>query len=174
MKAIKHKLIVLAIPMIVLSALATQCFGSTFGTDASNSIAPFLAAGELSIFASGKDGKQEAIQGAKAIAATGIATEFLKRIVREKRPNSNDLTSFPSGHTSTAFAMATVIADFKPKYKWPAYGIASTIAWSRVDVGAHRWRDVAAGALLGHFLAKGFTNKHVVIGPSGVSYEWKW
>lgn len=174
MKITKFPLVVLIVPMLLCSIFAVKCQGNTFGKNASNSIEPFLAVGEFSIFASDKDGKQEALQGAKAIVATCIATDILKNVVREKRPNRDDLTSFPSGHSSAAFAMATVIEDFQPKYKWPAYGIATAIAWSRVDMGAHRWRDVAGGALLGHWIAKQFTSKKLVLSPLGIEYEWKW
>lgn len=143
-------------------------------TDASNSITAFVVVGELSLLADGKAGKAEALQGAKALVMTGLLTEALKHTVREKRPHSESLTSFPSGHTSCAFAMATVIADYKPKYKWLAYGVAITIGWSRVEVGAHRWTDVAAGAALGYFTAKHYTNQHLNVTPEGVGYQWKW
>lgn len=136
----------------------------------SDSIVPFLAVGELSLLSN----KQEFTQSAKALGVTCIATELLKHAVGEKRPNSDSRTSFPSGHTSAAFAMATTLADYRPAYKWPAYAAASAIGLSRVETGAHYWRDVVAGALLGHFIAKHFTNDHVTASPQGVGLQWKW
>lgn len=169
---------VFPLTLIVLSAFTTQqsCAASTsaFATDASNSIIPFLAVGELSLFAGGTNGKGEAVQGAKALIATGLATELLKYTVREKRPNGDSLDSFPSGHSSAAFAMATALADMKPQYKWEAYGLATTIAWSRIEVGAHHWQDVVAGAALGHFITKQFTSDHIMISPAGLAYKWGW
>jgi len=143
-------------------------------TDLSNGTAALLVIGELSLLSDGKAAKPEMLQGAKALIATEAFTEALKYTVREKRPHSESLTSFPSGHTSAAFAMATVVADYKPKYAWLAYGTAAAIGWSRVEVGAHHWQDVVAGAALGYFTAKHFTGQHLNVTPTGVSYNWNW
>jgi hypothetical protein len=140
----------------------------------SDSIGPYLVAGELSLLTNGKNSKAEMAQGAKALIATGLITQALKYTVREKRPHSQSLTSFPSGHTSAAFAMATVIADYNPKCKWLAYGTATAIGVSRVEVGAHRWQDVIAGAALGYFTAKHFTKQRFTIMPTGAGISWKW
>lgn len=159
--------------IIILLLLFTQSFAwasNSFAQAASDSIGPFIAIGELSLLGN----KHEAIQGAKALVATGLATELLKVTVREKRPNSESLSSFPSGHTSAAFATATLISEYKPKYKWPAFAVASVIGWSRVETGAHHWHDVAAGAALGYFMAKQFTNDRVEVSPQGVELKWKW
>ena len=171
-----HLIFALALVLLILTQQAWCASSSTnqFATDASNSIAPFLVVGELSLLADGKAAKPEMIQGAKALIATGLATEILKYVVGEKRPNSDSDTSFPSGHTSAAFAMATVIADYHPKYTIPAFAVALTIGWSRVEVGAHYWRDVVAGAAIGYFTAKRFTANGIAVGMNGLSYNWKW
>lgn len=166
----------LAILMIVLLMAGVPVWGGQLMSDStaqsvSDSIGPFLVIGQLSLISN----KQEFTQSAKALAVTGLATELLKHAVGEKRPNgSGSRLSFPSGHTSAAFAMATVIADYKPAYKWPAYAVASAIGVSRVETHSHYWHDVVAGALLGHFIAKHFTNEHVVATPQGVGLQWKW
>ena len=60
--------------------------------------------------------------------------------------------SFPSGHTSQAFFMASLLAQ---QFQMSAllagifYGIAILVAVTRVYVGAHYPRDVIAGAVLG-------------------------
>lgn len=157
----------------VLTAICTcqaWCGSGSFAADVSDATLPLLVAGELSLIGD----KREALQGAKALVVTYAVTETLKHMISERRPNNEDWASFPSGHTSTAFAMATVIADYRPKHAVPVYAIASTIGWSRVEVGAHRWRDVVAGAALGYFTAKHFTNDRVAISPRGISYGWKW
>jgi undecaprenyl-diphosphatase len=57
--------------------------------------------------------------------------------------------SFPSGHSATAFACATVIAWASPRLAVPAFVLAALVAWSRVYVGVHWPLDVLGGALLG-------------------------
>ncbi|MCE5315285.1 MAG: phosphatase PAP2 family protein [Armatimonadota bacterium] len=142
----------------------------TLARTVSDSVTPFLVAGELSLLPN----KQAFTQSAKALGATFAATELLKHLVGEKRPNSDSQTSFPSGHTAAAFAMATVLTDYEPSYKWPAYITAAAIGYSRVEAGSHYWRDVVGGALLGHYVAKQFTNDHVVATSSGIGLQWTW
>ena len=57
--------------------------------------------------------------------------------------------SFPSGHSATAFACATVIAWASPRLAVPAFVLAALVAWSRVYVGVHWPLDVLGGAVLG-------------------------
>jgi membrane-associated phospholipid phosphatase len=70
--------------------------------------------------------------------------------------------------------MATVLSEYQPKYKWLAYGGASVIAWSRVETHAHRWRDVVAGAVLGHTIAKRFARKRIALTPEGLGFQMEW
>jgi membrane-associated phospholipid phosphatase len=143
-------------------------------TQASDLIGPLLIGGEFCLLSNGKAAKPQMIQGAKAVLATTVLAGALKGIVHEKRPQGTSLTSFPSGHTAAAFAMATVVADYKPRYKWLAYGAAAIEGWSRLDTGAHYWQDVAAGATLGYFTAKHFTSQHLGFSNGGLGYTWKW
>jgi membrane-associated phospholipid phosphatase len=60
--------------------------------------------------------------------------------------------SFPSGHTTQAFFLATFLVQHNPAGAWagPAlYGLAVLVAVTRMYVGAHYPRDVLAGAILG-------------------------
>lgn len=102
------------------------------------------------LFTRNETSKERSIHMLKSSAyASGLAT-ILKFIVREPRPNSDSKASFPSGHTTTAFAFATVIATQHAWY-WsvPAYALASLTAFSRMNDNNHFLHDVIGGAAIG-------------------------
>lgn len=57
--------------------------------------------------------------------------------------------SFPSGHASTSFAMASIICYFFRPAAVPALFIAAVIGFSRIYIGVHYPSDVIAGAVWG-------------------------
>ena len=65
-------------------------------------------------------------------------------------PFSSD-ASFPSGHTTQAFAVASVIAahDGRLWVSVVSYGIAGSVGLARIHEDAHWASDVLAGAILG-------------------------
>jgi membrane-associated phospholipid phosphatase len=73
----------------------------------------------------------------------------LKEATRRARPEGSGF-SFPSGHTTVAFASATVLQrHFGWKVGIPAYAVATYVAASRVEMKRHYFSDVAFGAALG-------------------------
>ena len=62
--------------------------------------------------------------------------------------------SFPSGHASTSFAGATVLAVAAPQLAIPLYLLAGGVAASRVYVGVHYPLDIIVGALLARALRR--------------------
>jgi undecaprenyl-diphosphatase len=57
--------------------------------------------------------------------------------------------SFPSGHATTSFACAALLAWLTPLPKVPLFALATLIAFSRVYNGVHYPLDVLGGAALG-------------------------
>ena len=170
----KSLLRALYISLIVLSVSACSLPADTTANTISDLTGPLIIVGELGLYFNGDSGKQEAVNGAKALLATGIITEALKLTVHEKRLENDDTDSFPSAHTAGAFAMAAVISNYQPEYKWPAYTLAAAIGWSRVEEREHRWRDVIAGAAIGYFTADKITDKPITITPAGICLNMNW
>ncbi|MGE0452694.1 MAG: phosphatase PAP2 family protein [Vicinamibacteria bacterium] len=91
----------------------------------------------------------------QAMIVTGVYTGILKKAAGRPRPDASDTLSFPSGHASTAFTLATV-AD--RHYGWkvgvPSYLAAGAIALSRISNDKHYLTDVLAGATIGVISAR--------------------
>ncbi|MBK8083001.1 MAG: phosphatase PAP2 family protein [Devosia sp.] len=98
------------------------------------------------------------------VGLPGLASTLLKRLIGRGRPevyqpdlplvfrwnfSEYDYQSFPSGHATTSFAMAMVVAFLWPRLTVPALVFALVISLSRIVVGAHYVTDITAGAVLG-------------------------
>jgi hypothetical protein len=100
-----------------------------------------------------------------SLLASGIITPVLSTFVGRERPSAGegaysfkpfDGRSFPSGHATQAFTVASVIATSYDQLwvKVAVYGAATVTAWSRVQQGQHFPTDVVAGALIGTFVGR--------------------
>ncbi|RYY25996.1 MAG: phosphatase PAP2 family protein [Chitinophagaceae bacterium] len=89
----------------------------------------------------------------KAELMVGVFTFSLKRIAAVPRPDTKELTSFPSGHTAQAFAAATFMAkEYGHKSIWysiGAYTVATGVGAMRIMNNRHWISDVFAGAGVG-------------------------
>lgn len=110
--------------------------------------APFLLTGGLSYF---------------------VTEVLLKPLVERIRPsvemgaivvgNQSTDPSFPSGHATIGFAMAVVLANKEPKWKWIFYSLAVLISLSRIYLGVHYPLDVIGGGVIGWGIGKLITSR---------------
>ena len=77
--------------------------------------------------------------------------KFAVHLVPDFTPYSNN--SFPSGHTATAFCMATIIVLVYPKlnklWQLSFFIIALAVAYSRIYLSQHYFLDIYVGAVVG-------------------------
>ena len=93
--------------------------------------------------------------------------QAIKFAAGRTRPDGSDDHSFPSGHSASAFATATVLQkEFGWKAGIPAYAVAGWVAASRVQMKRHYLSDVLAGATVG-ILA----GRSVTVGPRNARFS---
>lgn len=120
----------------------------------------------------------------ESLVTSGVWTEVLKKTTRRERPREIDgrasdwtgpgkvfadepvgggLLSFPSGHSTGSWAVATVLAHQYPSHgivPVAAYGAATLMSYSRMVVDAHWLSDVTIGALIGYGCARQVISAH--------------
>jgi undecaprenyl-diphosphatase len=99
------------------------------------------------------------------VAVAGILDQVVKNLTCRARPSAEvagaflvdfpcfpapyDLAAFPSGHATMAFALATLLSLWYPRWRGGFLAVAALVGWSRVVLGSHFPSDVLAGAVLG-------------------------
>ena len=63
-------------------------------------------------------------------------------------------SSFPSGHSERAFALAVVLSRKRPRLTFPICSLAILVAFSRIYIGVHYPFDVAFGSAIGWMIGK--------------------
>jgi membrane-associated phospholipid phosphatase len=112
--------------------------------------------------------KQQAFALLVSFLISGIAVQVIKNFVSAPRPkiffetgqylyfingvSHGGLSSFPSGHTATAFAIATVIVMIIESKKWQLLVLSAAVlvGYSRIYLAQHFLMDVITGALIGN------------------------
>lgn len=113
--------------------------------------------------------RRRGLWGAGTVAAAGVLDQILKNVTCRARPTTPGAgtffarfpcfpapyayASFPSGHATTAFAAALILAFWYPRQAGVFMGLAVLVALSRVMLGSHFPSDVLAGSLLGSAVA---------------------
>jgi undecaprenyl-diphosphatase len=115
----------------------------------------------------GDNGRRAAVNGLAAVGLTSaVANLVLKPLAGRRRPDREahrvpearrvakpQSTSFPSGHSASAFAFATGVAAASPEAGIPLSLAASLVAYSRVHTGVHYPLDAVVGSVTGVALA---------------------
>ncbi len=102
-----------------------------------------------------------------AVALSGIVVQVVKHVVGRARPGLLDqfgafyfdhfslqasLASFPSGHSTSIFALAAAIGLIVPRLRVPVFALAMLVGLARMILAAHYASDIVAGATLGVFM----------------------
>lgn len=140
----------------------------------------------------------------QAMAHSQAAVFAIKQLTNRARPVSGDGrggfwsggNSFPSGHATTSFALATVFAyEYRDHLAVPitAYTLASAVAASRLSARRHWVSDIVVGGSMGFLIGRFVYKRHhdptlpgsrvnpssrmmpeFGFGSGGVALAWRW
>ena len=132
-------------------------------SDAASYSKLWVAIAAVTAAVGGRSGRRAASTGLVAIGVTSaLVNQGAKRLARRERPDRDgedvpearyvkmpDSTSFPSGHSASAFAFAAAVGSRIPVLGVPLQLLAGAVAYSRVHTGVHYPGDVVIGSLIG-------------------------
>ncbi len=115
--------------------------------------------------------RETGLLSGEALIDALVVVEVLKLSVGRERPNVtggeagsffDGGASFPSGHTISAWALASVIAHEYPSKKVAllAYGLASVVGAARFTAREHFLSDIVAGGAMGWFIGRSVYDEH--------------
>jgi membrane-associated phospholipid phosphatase len=178
------------LPRWVLGIVLIIATSSAHAASGAHHVADFLSGtGNLVFLGAGiaepflldhKDGTHHTLRVLDAALTATLAAEGLKLLTHEQRPDHSDFKSFPSGHATAAFAVASSLTEYYPRQAPFWYFGAAAIGWSRVELRRHRTTDVLAGAALGYWVGKveAHSRHGLVLGPvigatgTGLGLNW--
>ncbi len=106
--------------------------------------------------------RETGLLGAEALIDSGVVVAALKTASQRQRPPTDNSSgeffdggsAFPSGHATSAWSLATVIAQeyghHRPLVQVTAYGLATAVSLSRYTGRNHFLSDVLVGSALGY------------------------
>lgn len=128
-----------------------------------------LIAGLLAWFG-GRFGRRAGARGLLAVGVTSAVTNLPAKLLTARiRPDLSIVpeirrlarvpasTSFPSGHSASAFAFATAASMEEPRLRPLLFPLAAAVATSRVYTGVHYPGDVLVGSAIGVAMARATT-----------------
>ncbi|MFK5857375.1 MAG: phosphatase PAP2 family protein [Bacteroidota bacterium] len=122
--------------------------------------------------ADNKRARQIALGGTQAFVMAAVSSQIIKHIFHRHRPSQDippnpylwegpftgwDYTAFPSGHTTAAFAIASMMSKVYKDKVWVgvlSYGLATGVGLSRIYDNVHWSTDVLIGAALGYAIGQ--------------------
>jgi membrane-associated phospholipid phosphatase len=121
----------------------------------------WLATSAIVAVFDGRRGRRAAVRCLATVGVTSVATDVVAKLVfSRRRPEAASVpkdrvarrptsSSFPSGHTASAFAFATAFEREYPLLGLPISALAAAVGYTRVHTGVHYPSDVIAGAVIG-------------------------
>ncbi|PKL45982.1 MAG: hypothetical protein CVV39_07850 [Planctomycetes bacterium HGW-Planctomycetes-1] len=107
----------------------------------------------------------------RALAVTGATTLLLKGTVQNHTPNGKDW-AWPSGHTSSSFAVAAVLDEFYgPKIGIPAYLGAGFVGYRMMESGDHWASDILFGGVLGYIVGHAIAGENKPLEVAGFKIQ---
>jgi len=132
--------------------------------------------------------RKTALLSLESWGASGLLVTLMKFLIGRERPyvehkaNSfhpfafkSAYRSFPSGHATSAFAVAAVVAEQVESkvVDGMVYTLASLVSLSRVHDGEHWMSDVLIGSALGYLVGKKICRLHSKTSPSPLAFKVK-